>query len=423
MEEVFLTKSGVRVYAYRNPSLHGFYLALYVRAGSLYESEETAGIGHFLEHACIRNVNAMTDGKLYTLLDRYGMEFNAGTYNDMIQFYVSGASECFERGARMITLLFSPLILTKEEVDLERRRIKAEIRESDDKNTLAGFTAGVLYPDSPLRLPIVGTNSSVERLTRKRLEEHRRASFVPQRMFFYVTGNVSDEQIGMLCEAIDRYDLAVGTAVSSPAYPLAFGKRGAAVQVKQADFTMLRFNFDLDMAAMTEAETDLIYDILFAGYSSRFFLELSEKRGLFYDVSGSVDRYVPVGLLYFSFEVKGRDVEETVHLSVELLRRIKRELLMEEEILRAAYVDNAYLLYDDSRELNFTLAYSSHILGARYRSLEDRIAAYRAVTPERVREVARRIFTADNCTLTIKGNKKKIDTNRLHDILMRLDEE
>ena len=423
MEQLFKTKSGVRVYAYRNSALHGFYLSLYVQTGSLYESERESGMAHFLEHACIRNMNALTDGKLYALLDRYGMECNASTYNDMIQFYISGASEHFEKGARMMTLLLSPLILSKDEVDLERRRIKAEIREGDDKNTLAGFTSGVLYPDSPLRLPIVGTNSSVSRITGRRLEEHRRAAFVPERMFAYVTGNVSDEQIRMLCDAIDSHRLDAGTPVCAPRYPRDFGKRRASVHIKNADFTMLRFNFDLDMAHMTEAETDLIYDALFAGYSSRFFMELSEQRGLFYDVSGSVDRYGPVGLLYFSFEVKRQDVEQTVALSVELLRRMKRELLSEEEIPRASYVDNAYLLYDDSRELNFTFAYSSHILSGEYRSLEERVAAYRAVTPMRLREIARRIFTSANCTLTLKGDKKRIDAEHLHRILMTLDEE
>lgn len=421
MEEVILTGSGVRVYAYRNPALHGFYLSLYVRAGSLYESEELSGIGHFLEHVCIRNINALTGGQLYVLLDRYGMEFNAATYNDVIQFYISGASEYFEEGVRMITKLFSPFVLTKEEIDLERRRIKAEIREGDDKNTLAGYTSGVLYPDSSLRLPIVGTNSSVERITRRRLEEHRRACFVPERMFFYVTGNVSDSNLQALCDAVDTYDLDRGTEVEPPAYPRNFGHREGGVFVKNADFTMLRFNFDLDLARVSEAEADLLYDILFSGYSSRFFMELSEQRGLFYDVSGSVDRYAPVGLLYFSFEVKHRDIEETVRLSVDLLRRMKRELLSDADILRAPYVDNAYLLYDDSRELNFTFAYSSHILGMPYRSLEDRIVAYRAVTPERLREIARMIFTSANCTLTIKGNKKKIDTESLHHILLELD--
>lgn len=423
MEQCKLTRDGVRIYSYPNPSLHGFYLSLYVRAGSIYEEEKSSGITHFLEHVAIRNVNAQTGGRLYADLDRYGLEFNASTYNEMIQFYISGAIEHFERAAERIARLLSPLVLSKAEVDLERRRIKAEIRESDDKGSLLSFTQNLLYPTSPLRFSIVGTNSSVERITRARLEEYRREIFSADNMFFYLTGNVTDAHVEALKSILDAYEIPTKSArTPTVTIPAEFGHRGGEVYVKNADFTMLRFHFDLDLRRVSAPESDLLYDILFAGYNSRFFLEMSERRGLFYDVSGSVERYGEIGSFDFSFEVKRSDIEEAVCISVELLREMKTTLLPDDALMRAAYVDNAYLLYDDARELNFTFAYDAHILGAPYRDLEDRRAAYRAVTPERLREVAREIFTLRNCVLTMKSDKKKTDTERIRAILKRIDE-
>ena len=40
MEREYTLGSGVKVYGYKNPALHGFYISLFVKAGSLYESEE-----------------------------------------------------------------------------------------------------------------------------------------------------------------------------------------------------------------------------------------------------------------------------------------------------------------------------------------------------------------------------------------------
>ena len=102
MEQYKISRDGVRIYSYPNPSLHGFYISLYVRAGSIYEDEKTSGITHFLEHVAIRNVNALTGGELYAELDRYGLEFNASTYNEMIQFYISGSTEHFALAAERI---------------------------------------------------------------------------------------------------------------------------------------------------------------------------------------------------------------------------------------------------------------------------------------------------------------------------------
>ena len=423
-ERKLVTENGVPVYVYPNPALHGFYLSLFVRGGSMYEDEATQGIGHFFEHIALRNVNALYDGKLYTLLDRYGLEFNATTYAEMIHFFLSGATEHFSRAAEMLTAVLSPLVLSRHDVDLERARIKAEIREGDEKNTLANFTGGVLYPDSTLRFPIVGTTGSVSRVSVRALEEYRARTLTPENLFFYVTGNVPEEGLSALCRSIESHPLLTGVPRCNLApVPAAFGKREGKVHVKPADYTVLRFNFDMDMSCMSEAETDLLYDYLLGGYNSRFFIEMSEDRGLFYDVGGSLERYSNIGNFYFSFEVMPKDIYEAAELTVALLNEAKTVPPREEALSRATYVDNAGMLLDDVREMNFTFAYSPHILGVPYSTLAQRQAAYRAVTPERLCEVASRIFRYENCTLTMKGNRRKTDVARLEEILKKLKSE
>jgi hypothetical protein len=66
VEEKRITKNGVNIFGYRNPSLHGFFISLFLRAGSMYESERDNGITHFFEHISIRNVNRLMDGALYS---------------------------------------------------------------------------------------------------------------------------------------------------------------------------------------------------------------------------------------------------------------------------------------------------------------------------------------------------------------------
>lgn len=421
-EREYTAKNGLRAYLLENEAQHGFVLSLFVRAGSIYESEEESGISHFLEHIAIRNVHHGMGGTLYSLLDKYGLEFNASTFNEMIQFYVSGSAAHFERAAEILCRVLSPITLPRSEIDLERLRIKAEIREGDEKNSLSAFTAGVLYPDSPLKNPIVGTLRSVSRITGKRLEDYRRSVFTPENAFFYATGAVNEEQMQALLSMLEGYSLASGEArKSAPPMPAAFGKRGGRVYVKNADFTMLRFNFDLDMQSIRSQEVDLLYDHLLSGYSAKFFVEMSEKRGLFYDVSGGIDRYKSGGLFYFSFEVKEKQIEQSIRIVLEILRDLKTKVCKTEDLIKAPYVDNADLLLDDAREMNFTFAYESHILGLGYRSPRDRKEAYRSISGARMQQVAKALFTRDNLTLTVKGSKKKLDVGALEALLSALD--
>lgn len=425
MEKKYTSKNGIEVYGYKNPALHGFYISLFLRAGSMYEDDGVRGITHFLEHVLVRNVNRRHGYKLYSELDRLGMEFNASTYSEMVQFYVSGASAHFREGASIICETLSPIILTKSEIDTERRRIKAEIRESDDKSSLSAFSSAEVFSGTSLAGVITGSAGSVDKISGKRLEEYRKRVFIRENIFLYVTGNFTDadmvELLSMLseyeiCEAKDPSDIHGNFAP----VPKKFKKRTGAVAVKNSDYTMVRFTFDIDMARVSSASVDLIYDILLVGYNSPFFIEMSEERGLFYDISGATERYKNIGVLHFSYEVKEKNLYDAVEMSVNILKSFKSKLLSDEDCMRAGYVDNAYLLFDDAREFNFTFAYDNHIMNLGYPTLEDRINAYRRVTPSEIQRCACEIFTPDGLTLTVKGNKGRIDLEKLKSIIAQL---
>lgn len=422
MEKKLVTKNGVQIFGYNNPSLHGFFISLFARAGSMYESERDNGITHFLEHISIRNVNKLMGGELYSELDRRGVEFNASTYSEMVQFYVSGESGKFSFGAEILTKLFSPIILGKDEIDAERRRIKAEIREGDDKSSLLTFTNGIVHNGTSLARSITGTLAGVGKITGKRLEEYRKGVFGSENIFFYLTGNFTDSDVSYLASLIEKYELSQGVESRNNIAPLSDGhfRRTPEIEVKNSDFTMVRFTFDIDMKKASVPETDLIYDMLLSGYNSKFFIEMSELRGMFYDISGAVERYCNIGELYFTYEVKNRDLTEAVKMTVDILTEFKKTLYDTSELMKSAYVDNADMLYDDAREFNFTMAYDNHIMNLGYPSLRERKAAYDKVSAEDIRRAACEIFKPQNLTLTIKGNKKKIDTVSLEKIISAL---
>lgn len=417
-----ITANGVKIYSYKNPALHGFYISLFVKAGVMYETEQECGITHFLEHAVIRNINKLYGMRLYSELDKKGVEFNASTFSEMVQFYISGSSSEFEFGSDVISKALDSLVLSKDEIDAERKRIKAEIRESDEKNSLASFSSKIVFEGTPLSRSIIGTNSSVDKINAKRLEEYRKKAFSSGNMFFYLTGNFSDDDIAYLKSLIESKSVlkAMDNRDNVANVPKDFLNRRGDVSVKNADFAMARFTFDLDMTKFSVSEIDLIYDILLSGYNSKLFVEISEKRGLCYDISGGTERYKNIGTFHFSFELKQKNLYDAVGIVVDILREMKNKTLGEDECMKAGYVSNAYMLYDDFRELNFTFSYDNHIMGEKYSSIEDRINRYKKITPERIREVANGIFTFNNLTFTMKGDKKKVDKEKIIAHLKRL---
>ncbi len=417
-EKRIVAKNGIPVYSLTNENNHSFFISMFLKAGCMYESAEENGITHFLEHAAIRNVNKLMDYQLYRELDKKGMEFNASTYAEMVQFYITGAKSHFAAAAQMISRLLSPIVLDRSELDAERKRIKAEIREVDDKRTLAFIGGERVWEGTPLSRPIAGTLGSVSSISLAKLEAHRRRVFNKDNIFFYVTGNVDNDNLSYLTELIGEYDLVGDEMHTNEAVlPSRFGKREKDITVKNADFTKIRYSFDVDTSRVSPAELDLLYDATLGGYSSEFFIELSEKRGLFYDLGGAVERYKNAAVFSFSYEVMESKLYEAAEMTMELLRGYTERLVDHDRCMKAGYVDNAHLLLDDPRELSFTFAYDNHILGLGYSSIEDRRSAYEDITPERLREAATEIFRPENLTVALKGNKKRIDIQKLENII------
>ena len=418
MERKITARNGIPIYSLVNKNNHSFYISMFLKSGVLYETDDECGITHFLEHAVIRNVNKLMDGELYAVLDRHGMEFNASTYNEMVQFYIFGSDKYFNIAAEIISKILSPIILSSEEIETERKRIKAEIREVGDKSSLAYFTAKEVWRDTSLSRPITGSISDLSMIGVRRLEDYRRRIFNSDNLFFYITGNVEDDNLSYLSELIGSYNLDGAEIHENKAkVPSTFFRRDKEVKIKNADFTKIRYTFDVDMSRVSSAELDLLYDYMLGGYNSEFFVELSEKRGLFYDLNGSVERYLNVATFSLSYELKESGLYEAARMTVELLHKYATGGLDTSRCMKTGYVDNAYMLYDDPRELNFIFGYENHINDLGYSGIEDRIHAYRELSLKRLCEVAAIVLDPRNMTVTLKGNKKKIDKERLNKIL------
>jgi predicted Zn-dependent peptidase len=384
----------------------------------MFGDESVPGMTHFLEHIMIRNVDKTMGGELYSTLDREGLEFNASTYSEMVQFYITGAKEKLGIARDILLKIFSPIVLSSDEISKEGERIKAEIRENDEQSSLATFTSAIVYEGTPLARSITGTLGDVSKINKKRLEEYRARVFTRNNIFFYVTGFYKDCEIDALSADLASLGLPGGSHRDNlAAQPEKFFKRTPEIKIKNADYTILRFTFDMDMSKYSMAESDILYDMLLGGYNSRLYIELSEKRGLCYDVSGAMERYKNIGTFTFSVELKQKNLYDALSIILGALSEMRENLFPEDRLMKAGYVDNAYMLYDDARELNFTFAYDNHIMDAGYASLDERRERHRAVTPHRIREVAREIFKTENLTLTMKGARRAVDTERINRIL------
>lgn len=421
---MLMTGNQVPVYSYANPHLHSFCICLYLRAGSLFESDGQNGISHFFEHVVFKNINQKYGGELYRLLDRLGLEFNGCTYKEFMQFVITGACVHFKEAADILTSIFEPLSVPAAEIATERRRIKSELRESDELRSLDYFTQQIIWKDTSLKNTIGGTFSNLDRIGICALRQASKELLSVNNLFFYVTGCYSAEDISYLTHRIESYPLerTVEQRRNLAPVPEAFFKRDCQVAVKNSTYYYVRFSFDVDSSRYTEAENSLLFDMMFEGESCKIHQELSEKTGLIYSFGSQYERYNNVGNISVYYEVRPADLYLSIEKVIHVCNTMKYGLTDELDYVLPPYVDNAELMLDDAEDFNWNRAYECHILSEHYQTIEDRKAAYESVNVERIMEMSRDIFRTSNLVVTMKAPKEKADVEKIRSICRQLDE-
>lgn len=425
MEKCYITQNDVKVYHYPGDHLHGFCISLYLNGGSLYESEADNGISHFLEHVIIRNINHLMDGNLYKYLDRLGLMFNACTYKEFVQFEITGAAKNFRSAVDVFVKIFETLQLPASEINIERQRIKAEIREDDERSTLGYFSSQIIWSGTSAAQMITGTSSKVDSMRKPALQAAHKDLISSDNMFFYVTGRAGEAELDYLKKAIEKYPLEkkfLGRD-NTVNIPCGFGDRKAKVAIKNDDDTVVRFSFDLDTGQFSQAAHMLLYDILFECENSKIHQALSEQSGFIYSFDSGMEQYRNIGNLYLQYEVQPSRLLDSVEVVAGLLRELKAGIDDELEYVKAAYTDNSEIILDHASNLNWAQAYEGHILGRTHTELEERRKEYESVTADMVDQLARHIFRTDNMVVTVKGKKTKKLEHQIREIIMVIDQE
>lgn len=423
MERKITTENSIDIFYYPNRHTHSFCLSLYAKAGCIYESGRDNGITHFLEHMIFRGINHNMGGEMYRKLDELGLYFNGATYKEFMQLYIVGAPKHFEEAAEILLKVFQPFAMTAAEVVLEQQRVKAEIREAEDMKSLDYFAGTFAWEGTPVKNTILGTKGNVSNFSRRRMESCRKEVFSAENIFFYVTGNVSEEDIKFLAEKTAGFRAAKAERIRDNCVPVpeSFGKRLPKVHIKNSTYSMVQFSFDFVSEKYTGAELALLYDILFSGENSLIHQELSEKRGWIYSYSSALEKYTNIGRIYFSYEIGKKDMTASVSQVLASLSELLDEGGLSQRLacVLPEYVDNAYMVYDDNEGFNWQRAYECHIMGNHCASIEAGRAAFEAVTETRLLEIIKEIFRGENLVLSLKGNKNKIDAAEIEAILTR----
>ena len=407
--------NGVELYTCLDPTLPEFCLMLLVRRGPLHEPRDKHGLAHFLEHAVFRSISERMDRQLYPTLTRLGVDFDATTYETHVLYTVTGPAAQAEFGLDLLLMILDPLRLSLDALNLERRRVQAEIRESDD--SADAFAHNRVWRGTPIARSIVGTAASVNRIGLESLAAEHARWFTAGGFCFCAAGSISLDLLRARLEALDRPQ-GEPSSQASPV-PADFFRRGAAVAVDDASYTWLRFCVDLDISRHPPLALTLLTQALRSEFGL-FYRTLSEDTALAYGINHYFVRCANIGSFTFDFETPPERLGEAVDVVVDMLRRLRNAPDGFWHDVIAGYIALERCQECDAQAMCEAWLFDNARWRCGFSDPDARIAAYAAITPDALRALAAQVFVPDNLLLCVRGNKRRIDPAELHERLMRL---
>lgn len=310
------------------------------------------GIAHFLEHKMFESKDG---NKPFDFYAKTGSYVNAFTSYKSTCYIVTGNKKMKENLEYLLTFVNSPYF-TDENVAKEQGIISEEAAMNDDNpDYLAYKTINKnLYKLSPYNTPILGTVSTIKKITKEDLYACYNTFYRPSNMFLVVGGAVSpDEVLKITTDTLARFNLEKDKDIKIKHYkePVKVVKdyeeikREVQVEKLAMGFKMEKAKFPIKNKVILDLYLNMIVSLCFG--SSSEFREMIRKRHLvsrsgyyFQDVDNIITFMVEADVLNYPVYIKELE-NYLANLSIEEkdLERMKK-VWISSEVIKTDYADN-----------------------------------------------------------------------------------
>jgi len=375
---------------------------LWYRVGAADEPAGKSGIAHFLEHLMFKGTAKNPAGRFSQRLAAIGGQENAFTSNDYTGYFQRVAREHLAELMEFEADRMTGLVLTDDIIVAERNVILEERNQRIDNEPSARLSeqvAAAQYLSHPYQKPTIGWRHEMETLDREDALTFYKRFYTPDNAVLVVAGDVTPEDVKMLAEAtygkIERHK-PIGARTRPQEPPQIAERRVTFADLRVAQPSIQRSYLVPSHTTAKDGEDDaldILGHILGGGSNSRLYRALvmesrvATNAGAWYQgttldatrfglyatpaagvapekVEGAVDAVIA------AFVDKGPTVEE--------LERAKSRMI-------ANYV------YAQDNQSTLARMYGAALTtGSTVEAVQARPERLRAVTPEQVRDAARR---------------------------------
>ncbi len=424
-EEVF--PNGLTAVVRENHGARVTAVQIWVKAGSVYEHENEAGLTHQIEHMIFKGTPTRGPGVLARTIESMGGTINAYTSLDYTVYHCVVPSEHTETAIDILADAVLNSTFDPAELEREKKVVLEEIRMRNDmpRSRLWNLLMATAYERSPYRLPVIGNPESVKSFTREGILRYMKRRYRPCQMSVVVAGDVDTGPVlNKLKTVFAARKKEEPDKVSLPEDPPQQQVRVASEGMKIGEGYMAVAFSGIPCFTHPDAPVlDVLAALLGDGYSSRLVYSLKERDRLVHSIDASAFTPRGQGLFEISAALDPANCTSALEGILGEVYRLISEPVMEEELQRAKtkvlsdFIYSQETMEGEARELGVFTTLAGDPAGSLLY-----IQRVRAVRPGDIMDAARRYFHPSNVNVALVMPEEEIpalDTESLEAITQR----
>jgi predicted Zn-dependent peptidase len=399
---------GLRVITEQVPGVRSVAFGVWVNVGSRDETGAQMGSAHYLEHLLFKGTRRRSALEISASIEAVGGDLNAFTTKEYTCFYARVLDTDLPLAIDVVCDVVTDALIRTEDVEQERGVILEEIamHEDDPTDAVHEDFASVMFGDTPLGRPVLGTIDTIGGISRTSINGFYRRRYRPEAMVVAAAGNLDHDTVVRQVRALFDHVLDPGMDVRAARRVRRPRSHDAGVKVSRRPTEQA--HLVLGVPGITRSDDrryalSVLSTALGGGMSSRLFQEVREKRGLAYSVYSYAQGYSDDGLFGVYVGCLPAKVDTVLDVCLSQLDVLAGQGLSDDEIRRGkGQVRGATVLGQEDAGARMTRIAKSELHGDPLLSIDDLLGRVDAVTSDDIRSVAGDLLTAP-ATLAVIG--------------------
>jgi zinc protease len=421
--------NGLTVIVKEMPGTRVATVQIWVKAGSVYENTDEAGITHFIEHMIFKGTETRGPGELAGAIEGVGGRVNAYTSYENTVYHATLSAVHWEMAFEVLAEAVMHSVFDPVELEREKEVVLEELAMRYDQPNIRLFhdLMATAYTRHPYRLPVIGNVESINNFSRGKILEYIKKHYYPENLTVVVAGDVRGQDV------IARVNDIMGSlqpksdneAPNLPAEPVQDEVRFFTTK---AEIMQPRMAIAIPISKFDSPDSpilDVLSQIAGHGETSRLYRSLRDEKQLVYGISASAFTPTDPGMFEITAVLDGSHLMQAFEASLSELFKFKYFSVTNEELKRAKRnLESDFVFNLEKVEGQARVLGSFNMMTGDPRE-DDYLEKIRAVTHEDIKRVAQKYFTekAINVGFLVETDSTfELDKEKIEATIARSDE-